>query len=110
MKRGDCLIDGDFFAFISMYILILFFILSVKIDFIYVNIAFRYGLAVWLIKITYSRYGKVQGTNAIWEEEGAHINIEGRTQLHYWEDFGPILEEYEHPLWRKYQKQGVREA
>ena len=56
----------------------------------------------------YSRYGKIQGTNAVWEEDGQHINIEGRTQLHYWEDFNPIMEEYEHPLWKEYQKNGVR--
>ena len=58
----------------------------------------------------YSRGGKVQGTGGIWSEDLRKVNIAGRTPLHYWEDFDPILEEYDHPLWKEYAAHGVHAA
>lgn len=56
----------------------------------------------------YSRGGRVQGTKGLWMEDNQSIHIEGRSPEHQWEPFEPYLEEYEHPLWREYLKQGVR--
>ena len=58
----------------------------------------------------YSRAGKVQGTMGIWVEDGRLIHLQGRTQPHCWENFDPILEEYDHPLWREYSRQGIHAA
>lgn len=58
----------------------------------------------------YSRGGKVQGTKGIWSEELRKVHIAGRTKPHCWEDFDPILEEYDHPLWKEYAAQGVHTA
>ncbi len=55
----------------------------------------------------YSRDGKVQGTNGIWMEDGRKVHIEGRTEKYCWQDWDPILAEYEHPLWKQYAKEGI---
>jgi hypothetical protein len=56
----------------------------------------------------YSRGGRIQGTKGIWMEDNASIHLEGRSPAHQWEPFGPYMEEFEHPLWRKYLEYGVR--
>lgn len=61
----------------------------------------------------YSRAYRVQGTKGVYMEDGASIYIEGRTKnesgswAHPSEPFEPYLEEYEHPLWKKYKQDGV---
>lgn len=61
----------------------------------------------------YSRGGRVQGTRGIWMEVNNSIHIEGITPhkegdwSHSWESFDPYLEKYEHPLWVKYQQEGL---
>ncbi|SDE68755.1 Predicted dehydrogenase [Paenibacillus sp. UNCCL117] len=58
----------------------------------------------------YSRGGRVQGTRAIWMEDGALMHVEGESPPHKWESFEPYMERYEHPLWKRYKEEGVREG
>lgn len=56
----------------------------------------------------YSRGGRVQGTKGIWMEDNNSIYLEGVSpKAHIWEKFEPYFETYEHPLWVKYQKDGL---
>ena len=61
----------------------------------------------------YSRAYRVQGTKGIYMEDGESIYIEGQTKheegdwMHHPEDFEGYREKYEHPLWKKYQEDGV---
>ena len=60
----------------------------------------------------YSRAYRVQGTKGVYMEDGKSIFLEGRTStdggwMHEPEPFENYLEEYEHPLWKKYQQDGV---
>ncbi|MEE1011951.1 MAG: Gfo/Idh/MocA family oxidoreductase [Acutalibacteraceae bacterium] len=61
----------------------------------------------------YSRAYRVQGTKGIYMEDGNSIYLEGRTKhvegdwMHQPENFDDYLEEFEHPLWKKYQQDGV---
>ena len=60
----------------------------------------------------YSRAYRVQGTKGLYMEDGNSIYLEGRTPheggwMHTPESFDKYLEEYEHPLWKKYQQDGV---
>ncbi|MGB0836642.1 MAG: Gfo/Idh/MocA family protein [Flavobacteriaceae bacterium] len=50
----------------------------------------------------YSLGFRVQGGKGIWEVDGSRIYIEGKSPSHRWEDAGKWLEEYDHPLWKKY--------
>ncbi|CAG7659043.1 Gfo/Idh/MocA family protein [Paenibacillus allorhizosphaerae] len=56
----------------------------------------------------YSRAGRVQGTKGIWTEDNNSIHIEGRSPEHKWESFDSYREQYEHPLWKQYIRDGVR--
>ena len=56
----------------------------------------------------YSRAGRVQGTRGIWMEDNNSIHIEGRSPEHKWESFDSYREQYEHPLWKQYIRDGVR--
>lgn len=61
----------------------------------------------------YSRNGQVQGTNGIWMEDGNRIYIEGLSKGehdwdHAWDSFDDYKVKYEHPLWVKYQQDGVK--
>ncbi len=64
----------------------------------------------------YSRAYRVQGTKGIYMEDGNLLFIEGLTKheegnwMHPGEDFDNYLEQFEHPLWKKYQKDGVHEG
>ncbi|SHG58419.1 Tat (twin-arginine translocation) pathway signal sequence [Fodinibius roseus] len=62
----------------------------------------------------YSNMRRVQGTRAIWLQDGeassldkSVIHVEGESPHHEWEPFGPYQEKYEHPLWKRYQNEGV---
>jgi predicted dehydrogenase len=51
----------------------------------------------------YSIGFRVQGTNGIWMDVNKSIYIEGRSEKpHRWEDAQKWLEQYDHPLWKKY--------
>lgn len=55
----------------------------------------------------YSRNCRIQGTKGIWMEDKDAIYLEGRSPLHQWEPFAPYRDEYEHPLWKQYAKDGI---
>lgn len=61
----------------------------------------------------YSRAYRVQGTKGLYMEDGETIYLEGRTKhkegdwMHEPENFDDYLEEFEHPLWKKYRQDGV---
>jgi predicted dehydrogenase len=50
----------------------------------------------------YSLGFRVQGANGIWMDVNRSIYIEGQSKPHRWEEAGPWLEKYDHPLWKKY--------
>jgi len=52
----------------------------------------------------YSLGFRVQGANGLAEFDyhTRRIYIEGITPSHTWEEMGPYLEKYDHPLWKKY--------
>ncbi len=58
----------------------------------------------------YSRGGRVQGTNGLWQEDGNLIYLEGRTKIdkndwmHSFEPAEPYLKAYAHPLWTAYEE------
>lgn len=63
----------------------------------------------------YSRGGLIQGTKGIWQEDGAHIYLEGISPgmkpgewTERWEPEEKYLKRYEHPLWKKYREFGLR--
>lgn len=56
----------------------------------------------------YSRGGRIQGTKGIWMEDGNVIHMEGTSPAHQWESFDGYKEQFEHPLWQKFLKEGVK--
>lgn len=50
----------------------------------------------------YSLGFRVQGANGLWEVDGSRIYVEGKSQPHRWDDAAAWLEQYDHPLWKKY--------
>jgi hypothetical protein len=50
----------------------------------------------------YSLGFRVQGTNGLWMDVNESIYVEGRSPKHAWEPAAPYLEEYDHPLWKRY--------
>lgn len=63
----------------------------------------------------YSRRGSIQGTKGIWQEDGAHIFLEGISPgmkpgewTERWEPEAKYLKRYEHLLWKKYREFGLR--
>lgn len=56
----------------------------------------------------YSLGFRVQGTNGIWMDVNKSIYIEGQSkQEHRWEDAKDWLDKYDHPLWKKYEKEAT---
>jgi len=56
----------------------------------------------------YSLNFRVQGTQGIWQKDARSLYIEGLSdQPHRWEDEGPYLEKFDHPLWRRFQDKAV---
>ena len=55
----------------------------------------------------YSLGFRVQGTKGIWMDLNDSIYIEGRSQPHRWEPDMAYMEEFDHPLWKKYEAQAV---
>ncbi len=58
----------------------------------------------------YSRGYKIYGTKGMYEEDGKLMYIEGRSPQHEGEDALKYIEEYEHPMWKEYYKNGVHEG
>lgn len=62
----------------------------------------------------YSRGGMVRGTKGAWQEDNRSIFIDGLSPVdpsywtHRWEKDEKYMEQYRHPLWRKYREAGVR--
>lgn len=52
----------------------------------------------------YSRGGCVRGTKGLWQELNASIYIDGVSPLDQWESVEKYREQYDHPLWKKYEK------
>jgi predicted dehydrogenase len=53
----------------------------------------------------YSLGFRVQGTNGIWMDLNKSIYLEGISpKAHSWEPFEKYQKEYDHPLWKKYEK------
>jgi predicted dehydrogenase len=51
----------------------------------------------------YSLGFRVQGSEGIWEVDGNRIYIEGKAaKPHQWDEATAWLEQYDHPLWKKY--------
>lgn len=51
----------------------------------------------------YSLGFRVQGSEGIWEVDGNRIYIEDKAEKpHRWDNASPWLEQYDHPLWKKY--------
>ena len=46
----------------------------------------------------------MQGTKGIWQKDNRSIYLERLSpESHVWEPEGPYLEEYDHPLWKKFE-------
>jgi predicted dehydrogenase len=50
----------------------------------------------------YSLGFRVQGTKGIWMDVNKSIHLEGKSPKHRWEDAKPYLEQYDHPLWKRF--------
>lgn len=51
----------------------------------------------------YSLGFRVQGTNGIWMDVNKSLYIEGKSPSHKWEPAETYLQEYDHPLWKRYE-------
>ena len=61
----------------------------------------------------YSRDGRIQGTKGLWMEDKDALyfdepSVQGNEEGHKWIPFESVKDEYRHPLWRWYEKIGVR--
>lgn len=52
----------------------------------------------------YSLGFRVQGTNGLWMDVNKSIYIEGTGKPHQWQVADEWLKKYDHPLWKKYEK------
>ena len=55
----------------------------------------------------YSLGFRVQGTKGIWMDVNRSIYLEGKSPGHRWETAKPYLEQYDHPLWKRYEQRAV---
>jgi hypothetical protein len=58
----------------------------------------------------YPTIGRVQGTKGIWDKSIDSIFFEKRSPAGKWEQFSKYQTEFEHPLWQRYGKQGVKQG
>lgn len=57
----------------------------------------------------YSRGNLLQGTGGIWMEDKNGVYFEGISKKpHTWDSIDDYYEEYEHPLWKAFRKEGVK--
>lgn len=52
----------------------------------------------------YSLGFRVQGTKGIWMDVNQSLMLNGLTKGHNWEKADALLKQYDHPLWKKYEK------
>ncbi|MBK9152549.1 MAG: Gfo/Idh/MocA family oxidoreductase [Saprospiraceae bacterium] len=52
----------------------------------------------------YSLGFRVQGVKGLWMDINKSVHIEGRSPAHKWEPADAYFKTYDHPLWRKYEK------
>ena len=52
----------------------------------------------------YSLNFRVQGTKGIWLKDNNSIYLEDKTPDHWWESDEEYLKKYDHPLWKKFEK------
>lgn len=50
----------------------------------------------------YSIGFRVQGTKGIWMDVAKGVHIEGKSKAHQWDPVDQWVQEYDHPLWKKY--------
>jgi len=50
----------------------------------------------------YSLGFRVQGLKGLWEDDGRRLYVEGVSKPHRWDEAQPWLDQYDHPLWKKY--------
>lgn len=50
----------------------------------------------------YSLGFRVQGTKGIWMDVNQSLHLEGKSKSHAWEDAQTWLDQYDHPLWKRY--------
>lgn len=50
----------------------------------------------------YSLGFRVQGTKGLWMDVNKSLHIEGTSPAHRWEEAAVYLEQYDHPLWKRY--------
>jgi predicted dehydrogenase len=50
----------------------------------------------------YSLGFRVQGTNGIWMDVNKSLMIAGKTPAHRWTEAKALLDQYDHPLWKRY--------
>lgn len=55
----------------------------------------------------YSLGFRVQGTNGLWMDVNKSIHIEGKSKPHAWDPVKEWFDKYDHPLWKKYEKEAV---
>ena len=55
----------------------------------------------------YSLGFRVQGAKGIWMDVNDSIYIEGKSDSHKWSPAKTMREEYDHPLWKKYEQKAV---
>ncbi|RZK50791.1 MAG: Gfo/Idh/MocA family oxidoreductase [Pedobacter sp.] len=55
----------------------------------------------------YSLGFRVQGTKGLWMDVNKSIHIEGQTKAHAWESTETWFKKYDHPLWKKYEKDAL---
>ena len=53
----------------------------------------------------YSLNYRIQGTKGLWMKDNDSIYLEGKSpESHQWEPFEPYGKRYDHPLWKKYER------
>lgn len=53
----------------------------------------------------YSLGFRVQGTKGLWMDLNDSLHMEGTSPTHQWEAAAPYLEQYDHPLWKRYESE-----
>ncbi len=53
----------------------------------------------------YSLGFRIQGTKGLWMDLNNSLYIEGKSPSHQWEADAAYRKEYDHPLWKKYEKE-----
>ncbi len=79
-------------------------------DVVTTNIACANGETILLQHDTnlprpYSLGFRVQGTKGLWMDVNKAVYVEGKSKAHQWDDQQAWLEQYDHPLWKKYSQQ-----